>query len=152
LLILSFQTTITAPPSQGTAPPLQGSGNASNSNNTGLIVGVVVGIGGFLILLFIIIAVILSKKAKAAAAATKKPISRAKVNGQAPGDSLSSRVQPRNLRAVKLAPITAQTSVLPNIPVATFVPTGNSSLLSNHNTTLRPSKKGFPIPHDSIRY
>jgi len=146
LLILSFQTTTTA-------TALQGSGNASNSNNTGLIVGVVVGIGGFLILLFIIIAVILSKKAKAtAAAATKKPISRAKVNGHAPGDSLSSRVQPRNLRAVKLAPITAQTSVLPKLPVATFVPTGNSSLLSNHNTTLRPSTKGFPIQHNSIRY
>jgi len=143
LLILLFQSTTAV-------SPVQGNVNTSNSNNTGLIVGLVVGIGGFLILLIAIIIAILIKKSKAAAAA-KKPISRAKIVGQGPGDSLSSRVQPRNLRAVKLAPIAVPTSELPKVPVATFVPTGNSSL-SYPNTNSRISAKGFPIQHNPIRY
>jgi hypothetical protein len=162
LLILSFQpstTTTTTTVSSvssvssvslvSSVSPVQPVQSSSQSNNTPIIVGVVVGVGGFLILLAAIIAAILIKKFKYAAVA-KKPISRAKIVGH--DRALSSHVQPRNLRSVKLAPITAPTSELPKVPVKAVVPPSHSSLLSNPNTSLRTSARGIPIRLDPIRY
>lgn len=155
LLILSFQSPsnppTTIPPT--TIPLLQSSAtNGSTSNNNGLIIGLTVGlIVPFIIFLILLILLLLFLKSKKAARTKKKPVSRATAVGQKPGDSLSNRVQPRNLRAVRLAPIAAaSTSALPDVPVKTVAPAVNSSL-SYPNSNLRAPSKGIPVRLDPIR-
>ncbi len=83
---------------------------------------------------------------------TKKTVTRAKANGQTAGEALSSRVQPRNLRSVRLAPILTPTSELPKVPVATALPKANSSPFYYSNNHLPTSAKGIPVRPDAIRY
>ncbi len=148
-LVILFQS----PSNPPTAAPLQSSGtNQTTSNNTGLIVGLSVGLSLFLILIIIglIILFFCLKKAKKKSK-KKKPVSRATAVGQKSGDNLSTRVQPRNLRAVRLAPIpAASTSVLPDVPVKVVTPTANSSL-SYPNKNVRASARGIPLRLDAVR-
>ncbi len=148
MLIFSFQVPSPPQPSGSSG----GSSGGSSSTSTGLIVGLVVGIVGFFLLAGAIIAVIFVFTSKRAAVAAKKPVSRAKVISQTPGDSLSTRVQPRNLRSVRLAPIPASaSSALPDIPVKTVAAT-NAPFLAYPNTTIPTSAKGIPIRLDTVRY
>ncbi|CAF2795365.1 unnamed protein product [Rotaria sp. Silwood2] len=133
------------------APSLQSNNGDSNSSSTALIVGLCVGLGGFLLVVIGILAVIYIVKAKGAALNVKQPISRATVVGPAPGDSLVSHVQPRNLRSVKLTPITKKSAPLPATPVASVIPTANSKTVSHTNTNLRSPSKGISLRLDSIR-
>ncbi|CAF1167851.1 unnamed protein product [Adineta steineri] len=129
------------------------SSDGSDSRRTGLIVGLVVGIIGFFILLALLIFLfwLLKKRHKNRGGRGKKPVRRADITGK-PGDtgtgksaSLTNRVQPRNFRPVKLAPLTGQPSQLPLGPVGTVVPTGNNLNTSQSNSTLRQSKRGIPL-------
>ncbi|CAF4431099.1 unnamed protein product, partial [Adineta steineri] len=118
------------------------SSDGSDSRRTGLIVGLVVGIIGFFILLALLIFLfwLLKKRHKNRGGRGKKPVRRADITGK-PGDtgtgksaSLTNRVQPRNFRPVKLAPLTGQPSQLPLGPVGTVVPTGNNLNTSQSNS------------------
>jgi hypothetical protein len=146
--LLSFQTSpiLITPP-----PPTQSSSSGSDSNRTGVIVGAVVGSVGGLALIGGLIALVFILKSRAAAG-VKKPVSRATVANQTHADSLRSRVQPRNLRAVRLAPIPTTSNPLPNTPVATVLPASNVSKLPLSNGNYPTSAKGIPIRADPVRY
>ena len=94
-----------------------------------------------------LIAGILVYKSKVAAAANK-PVGRATIIGRGPESSLQSKIQPRNLRSVRLTPLASQPSRLPTAPVATVLPTTDSF----NRSDLRTSAKGIPIRLDPIRY
>ncbi len=118
-----------------------------------MIVGLVLGILAFLALVgALITALCISKCRDGAGAARKRRVSRAPIVSQAPGDSLSSRVQSRNSRSIRLAPIAAPTSQLPAAPVTTVVPTTQSLNSLYNNPNLRSSVRGIPLRHDLLRY
>lgn len=148
-LLLSFQSTTTVSPVQ---PPGGGNSTQSSANNTGLIVGLVVGLVGFFALVGGLVAAYFIWKRQVARAAMKKSVSRSAPSGRGPGDSLASRVQPRITRAKRLAPITTSTSQLPTAPVATVAPSTNSSKLPLNNASSRTAAKGIPIRLEPIRY
>ncbi|CAF0804346.1 unnamed protein product [Rotaria sordida] len=128
-----------------------------NTNRTGLIVGLVLGLIGFFALIGGLIAAMVVVKARAAsnAAVMNKPIIRATAMSQAPHDSLlESRLQTRNLRPVRLTPLTTQTSQLPRPPFGSVAPestTGHSSMAILHRSDPGRSSKGIPLRLDAIR-
>jgi uncharacterized iron-regulated membrane protein len=131
--------------------------NNTGTNNTGLIVGLVVGLFFFLLLLVLLIILIVylkKKSAIAAAAAAAKPVGRSAVAGQAPGNSvLQSRVSTRNPRAVRLAPLPSNASQLPAAPVASVVsPTSKASAMPAPLLRPRAPARGIPLRLDPIRY
>ncbi|CAF0867892.1 unnamed protein product [Rotaria sordida] len=138
-------------PSSSSASSLQSNNDDSNSNRTKLIVGLVVGLGGGLLSIAGLLIAIYMIKIKGAASSAKKPVTRATAVGQAPGDSLLSRVQPRNLRSIRLAPITTKSAPLPATPVATVIPTTTSTSVSHTMTNLRSSTRGVPLRLEPIR-
>lgn len=144
LFIFSFQP----------SPILGNSGRQATTDDTPLIVGLVVGLTGFLILLAILVALIYYFKFKKGSGKKKPKVSRARANGRSAGDALSSRVQARNPRAVRLAPLApvAAASALPTVPVKTVLPPTKSSLLNESNLTSQVSPKGIPVRLDPIRY
>jgi hypothetical protein len=150
LLFQSTTTTATTTTTTNSSLPSVGGSNGSNASNTGLIVGLVVGLVGFAALIGGLIAAFVIVKSKNAAA--KKPIGRAAVVGHGTESSLQSKIQPRNLRAVKLTPLSAQTSQLPSVPVSTVVPTTTSSALSYNRNDTRTSARGIPLRLEPIRY
>ena len=139
----------------GSADQSNGTTANSSTDRTGLIVGVVLGSVGFLALVGGIIAAIVIKKGRmASAAALAKPVGRATVISQAPPKSLlQSRLQTRNLRAVKLAPLPTKTSALPPSNIAPL-PSGpvvtNPSTFSADRSNLPP--RGIPVRLESLRY
>lgn len=124
------------------------------ADNTPLIVGLVVGLGGFLILAGVVGGLIYYFKFKKGIPKKKPKIARARANGKSAGDALSSRVQARNPRSVRLAPLApgAATSALPSVPVKTVLPPTKSSLLNETTLTSQVSPKGIPVRLDPIRY
>ncbi len=118
-----------------------------------MIVGLVLGILAFLALVGgLIAALVISNCRVGAGAARKRRVSRAPVVSQAPGESLSSRVQPRNVRSIGLASSAAPTSQLPAAPVTTVVPTTQSLNSPYNNPNLRSSVRGIPLRPDLLRY
>ena len=129
------------------------SGRQATTDNTSLIVGLVVGLVGFFILLAILAGLVYYFKFKKGSGKKKPKISRARANGRAAGDALSSRVQARNPRAVRLAPLApAAASALPTVPVKTVLPPTKSLLLNESNLTSQAPPKGIPVRLDPIRY
>lgn len=124
----------------------------SSSTNIPLIVGLTVGLGGFALLLAAGIGLYFYFKSKSAGT-KKKPIKRTRINNPSAGQNLESRVQPRNLRAVKLAPLPSSAGApLPPVPVKSVLPPANSLLLANPNLTSQVSARGLPVRLDPIRY
>ena len=123
----------------------------SNTDRTGLIVGVVLGSVAFLALVGGIIAAIVVTKARSAgAAASSKPVSRASAIGQAPPNSLlQSRLQTRNPRAVKLAPLVPKTSVLPTTRGPVVM---NPTTFSANRSNPPKRARGIPTRLTPIRY
>jgi hypothetical protein len=105
-----------------------------------------------------VVAAVFLAKAKGArnAAAMNKPVGRATAISQAPQDSLlQSRLQTRNLRSLRLAPLNTQTSQLPPSSVGSMVPTTigtNPSTATFKKPNLGTSARGIPIRLDSVRY
>ncbi|UJR10524.1 hypothetical protein I4U23_014727 [Adineta vaga] len=129
------------------------SSNNSDSNRTGLIVGLVVGIGGFLLLLAAIIAaIILLKRCKGGGGAgDKRRVSRISAKGSAAPDGQkapvtpSTRLQSRNPRGIQLAASPSTSSQLPSRPVEIMVPN------IHNDPNLRKSTRGIPLRLDPIR-
>ncbi|CAF0875935.1 unnamed protein product [Adineta ricciae] len=127
--------------------------NSSDSNRTGLIVGLVVGIVGFLILLAALIAaVLLYRYCRGGGGGTeKRRVSRTAVkgstkgDGQAPGVTPSDRFHSRNSRGVKLAPISSTSSQFPTGPVGTVVPSSTNLTAPVHNPIVRGPVRGIPL-------
>lgn len=137
----------------GDLPSNNGQDN-SNSNRTGLIVGIVLGVVGFLALTGGIITAIIVIKGRAAAGA--KPVTRARLTGHPDNNKvLQTRLHTRNPRTVKLAPLNVKPSPLPPSSVN---PTTHTTLTTNPST---PSKvrsdlhsplRGIPLRLEPIRY
>ncbi|CAF0876824.1 unnamed protein product [Rotaria sp. Silwood1] len=129
----------------------------SSTNRTGLIVGLVLGLVGFFALVGGFIAAIVVLKARAAsnATVTNKPVVRTMAMSQAPPDSLlESRLQTRNLRPVRLTPLTTQTSQLPRPSFGSVVSettTTHASMTKLHRSDPQRSSRGIPLRLDAIR-
>ncbi|CAF2535048.1 unnamed protein product [Rotaria sp. Silwood2] len=74
---------------------------------------------------------------------------------QAPQDSLlESRLQTRNLRPVRLTPLTTETSQLPRLSFGSVAPettTAHPSMTKLHRSDLSRSSRGIPLRLDAIR-
>jgi hypothetical protein len=84
-----------------------------------------------------------------------KPVGRAAAISQAPQDALlKSRVQTRNLRSVRLAPLSAKPSKLPPLSHGSAAPvTVIKDPSTSNKTNLRGSARGIPVRTDpTIRY
>ena len=137
---------------------VQPSSNEPSSNRTGLIVGLVVGIVGGSLLIGIFIAVFYFMKINKKASRPKKLINRDTSFSQSAKDDLSSRIKPRNLRSMKLAPITTHTSSLPvevvpiTLPMATDSSAATAPTLLAKDASAHARTRGIPLQQSPIRY
>ncbi len=132
-------------------------GGGSSSSRTGLIVGLVVGLVAFFALVGGLIAAIFFIKSKSASSgALNKSVGRATAMSQAPQNALlESRLQTRNLRSIRLAPLATRPSQLPpsaNGSVAPVMIKTDPSIGTPNKSNLHTSLRGIPVRLDPIRY
>ena len=123
----------------------------AQADQTGLIVGLVVGLVGLAALIGLGVGLGFYFKNKAARSAASKPIGRPDLPGNGPEKPAQSRAATRNPRAVKLAPLSSIPSKLPAAPVATVVPSATSTTNPLARTESRPPTRGIPLRLDPIR-
>lgn len=85
-----------------------------NTDRTGLIIALVIGLTAFVVIVGIAITAVIVKAKRSAA--LRKPIGRAMAMSQAPQDALlESRLQTRNIRSIRLTPLSNRPSHLPPV-------------------------------------